>query len=268
MHVPASFSALHLHSLSTREASYEPLEHVTWNCPVNHGTPLPVASEGTPTGVLRSFYREGTSLHRPLGASLWFVTPTSLRFCVMEPLNFDLGSTGTFTCSVPSSGQMYLITESMFFSSSGVPNMLKLTRTTGLDFFQSEPSFITALIPLPCCLFRSAACGRLRLARVRVSVTSVAEMERCRACTTSFSRLTILANNSSGSIGLASTSPPSLWMTYSEYSIGEDMSCCRGSTWSNHLLRYHAPSTRVVVSWTCACNTSKTTQDVTHSIHG
>ena len=79
---------------------------------------------GTPTGVLRSCYREGTSLHRPLGASLWFVTPTSLRFCVMEPLNFDLGSTGTFTCSVPSSGQMYLINESMFFSSSGVPNML------------------------------------------------------------------------------------------------------------------------------------------------
>ena len=31
MHVPASFSAFHLHSMSTRESSQEPLGHVTWS---------------------------------------------------------------------------------------------------------------------------------------------------------------------------------------------------------------------------------------------
>ena len=33
-----------------------------------------------PTGLLHSFHRNNTSLHRPLKASLWFVTWLSLRF--------------------------------------------------------------------------------------------------------------------------------------------------------------------------------------------
>ena len=117
----------YVHSMLAPESSKESLENFMSNCLVSHGAPLSVASVILVSHVLCSLYLCSTSLQHPQGASLWFITPTSLGFCVVgEPLNFDPGNIGTFTCSVPSSGQMHLITESMFFSShlSGVQNML------------------------------------------------------------------------------------------------------------------------------------------------
>ena len=97
-------------------------------------------------GVLRWIYLFCTSLNRILGASLWSVAPTSLRFCVVgEPPNFDSGNTGTFTCSVPSSEQMFRITESKIFSSDLI-NRFGLPPVRALLQHSLDP---TAMLSIP-----------------------------------------------------------------------------------------------------------------------
>ena len=76
---------------------------------VVYATLLPVSSEMffTP-GLLHSVHRHNTSLHRPLKASLWFVTNLSLRFlqvcCVVGGVVISgLGNSGTIACTAPPS---------------------------------------------------------------------------------------------------------------------------------------------------------------------
>ena len=82
----------------------------------------PIRDALHPPGLLHLLHRSNTSLHRPLIASLWFVTNLSLRFFTVDcggggAIISGLGNSGTFTRTVPLSMQMNWITESMLFSS-------------------------------------------------------------------------------------------------------------------------------------------------------
>ena len=116
MQVLASFSAFHVHYTSPQEPSTQHLCLSNPRC-------------SSPTGLLRSVHRNNTRLHRPLNASLWFVTDLSSRFlsvdCVVGgEIVPSFGNSGTFTYTVPPTMQMYWIMESMLISAclSGVPS--------------------------------------------------------------------------------------------------------------------------------------------------